>query len=111
MMSTVDSIIRDGNPGKCGKQVYTNTAINSKKNGVLRLNNTSYTTATGELAANGRFLIGDITWTPYLWYPKHKISSHRCRIQIHQIPSLINNLDTDMDVPTYTSQSSSICYS
>lgn len=98
---TVDSIIRDGNLGKCGKQVYTNTAINSKKNGVLRLNNTSYTTATGELAANGRFLIGDITWTPYLWYQTKSVAIDAGSKYTNT--SLINNLDTDMDVPTYTS--------
>lgn len=99
----VDSILRDGNLGACPKQVYTNTAINSKKNAVLRLNNTSYEQATGAPCAidYGRFLIGNITWTPYLWY-----SNKKAAIEVGQTytnTSLINNLDGDMDAPAFTS--------
>ncbi len=104
----VDSILRDGNLGSCPKQVYTNTAINSKKNAVLRLNNTSYEQATGAPCAidYGRFLIGNITWTPYLWY-----SNKKAAIEVGQTytnTSLINNLDGDMDAPAFTSSNTAV---
>lgn len=104
----VDSILRDGNLGSCPKQVFTNTAINSKKNAVLRLNNTSYEQATGAPCAidYGRFLIGNITWTPYLWY-----STKKAAIEIGQTytnTSLVNNLDEDMDAPAFTSSNPSV---
>ncbi len=104
----VDSILRDGNLGSCPKQVFTNTAINSKKNAVLRLNNTSYEQATGAPCAidYGRFLIGNIIWTPYLWY-----STKKAAIEIGQTytnTSLVNNLDEDMDAPAFTSSNPSV---
>lgn len=97
----VDSIIRNGTLGACPKQVYTGT-INSKKNGLLRLSNTSYTTSTGvALTSNGRFLLGDITWTPYLWYQTKSVTIDGGTKYTNN--SLINNLDEDMDAPVYTS--------
>lgn len=105
---SVDSIIRNGADGRSLKQVYTNNDINSKKNAVLSFNNTSYVTSTGEPVALGfgRFLIGDITWTPYLWYSTKKAS-----IEIGQTytnTSLINNLDGDMDAPAFTSSNPTV---
>ncbi len=104
----VDSIIRNGADGRSLKQLYTNNAINSKKNAVLRFNNTSYVTSTGEPVSLslGRFLIGDITWTPYLWYPTKKAA-----IEIGQTytnTSLINNLDEDMDAPAFSSSNTDV---
>lgn len=106
----VDSILRNGDLGACEKQVYTNSAINSKKNAALSLNNTSYETATGiTLAfalAKGRFLLGDITWTPYLWYQTKKATIQKGSTYTNT--NMINNLDVDMDAPTYTSGNTSV---
>lgn len=104
----VDSITRDGNLGACPKQVHSNSTINSKKNGTFKLSNTSYEQSTGDPSGTdyGRFLLGNISWTPYLWY-----STKSKAIEIGETytnSSLINNLDGDMDAPTFTSSSPSI---
>lgn len=106
----VDSILRNGDLGSCEKQVYTNSAINSKKNAVLSINNTSYETATGiTLAfalAKGRFLLGDITWTPYLWYQTKSATIPKGAKYTNT--DMIDNLDVDMDAPTYTSSNTAV---
>lgn len=106
----VDSILRDGNLGSCEKQVYTNSAINSKKNAVLSLNNTSYATATGIILAlslsKGRFLLGNITWTPYLWYQTKSATIQKGAKYTNT--DMIDNLDVDMDAPIYTSSNTSV---
>jgi len=108
--AAVDSILRNGDLGSCEKQVYTNSVINSKKNAVLSLNNTSYETATGITLAfalgKGRFLLGDITWTPYLWYQSKSATIQKGSTYTNT--NMINNLDVDMDAPTFTSSNTSV---
>lgn len=106
----VDSILRNGDLGACEKQVYTNNVINSKKNAVLSLNNTSYETATGITLviglSKGRFLLGNITWTPYLWYQTKSATIQKGAKYTNT--DMINNLDVDMDAPTYTSSNTAV---
>lgn len=102
----IDSIIRDGSLGRT-TQVYNNNTINSKKNAVFRINNSSYEAATGALlSSNGRFYLGDITWTPYLWYLTKSITINKGAKYTNT--DMIDNLNIDMDAPTYTSSNPAV---
>lgn len=97
----VDSIFQQGVASATGTQrTFSKTDINCKKNATLYLENLSYTTATPTVLG-GRFVLGNITWTPYLYYTTKSVAIDPGTQYTNS--GLINNLDVDMDAPTYTS--------
>lgn len=97
----VDSIFQQGVANAIGTQrTFSKTDINCKKNATLYLENLSYTTATPSVLG-GRFVLGNITWTPYLRYTTKTVTVDPGTQYTNS--GLINNLDVDMDAPVYTS--------
>lgn len=98
----VDSIVHTNTTSSAAgsESTYTNNSINCKKNARLGLYNLSFT-KTNPSELGGRFVLGDITWTPYLWYQTKSVTIDAGTQYTNN--SLINNLDEDMDAPVYTS--------
>ena len=103
----VDSIVRENTTSSAAgsESTYLNAAINSKKNADLALYNLSFT-KTNPAEIGGRFVLGNITWTPYLFYTTKAVAIDKDATYTNA--SLINNLDIDMDAPSFTSSNPAI---